>query len=134
MDVCSVLVWGYLPMSDGGHPCVKGCLFSRGLRPVCCCGASGWDWQARGTTVGYKAKGSTDSRVTRNNSTCKTPFNFHHSSVLFFCASMLLYILNASFISTNIKAAANMQREHIKHSDRECTMQTMHIVNQFQAM
>lgn len=55
------LVWGYLPMSDGGRPCVMGSLFSSGRRPVCCCAASGWDWQVRGTTVGCKAKGSTDT-------------------------------------------------------------------------
>lgn len=72
------------------------------------------------------------SRVTRNDSTCKTPFNFHHSSIPFWLCA--LYILNASFISTHIKAVANMQHKHLKHSDQGCTMQTMHILNQFQAM
>lgn len=46
----------------------------------------------------------------------------------------VLQILNASFISTHIKAVENMQREHLKHSDQGCTMQTMHILNQIQAM
>ncbi len=69
------------------------------------------------------------SRVTRNDSTCKTPFNFHHSSLLFLALCYFRFSIHLSAPLT-----LKLQKTCSVSTLNTVTMQTVHIVNQFQAM